>query len=189
MTTDKTTTKRSIREAWDALDAATTAAFAAAKAPSFTATMIAQAVNPARRALDAAIRADERGRFLDEIAALKTEANTAEKRAADAEHDRNAIRELLRLVSEDEWRRFDDDVRARVAAALNSGTQTAPCTVCGQSTEWACSDCRIDTGRSVHVCNSKICRDKHETTTCTAPRCTCGDNHNFHFDGCTKEPK
>jgi hypothetical protein len=37
-----------------------------------------------------------------------------------------------------------------------------PCVVCGTPTVWACSDCAIDVGGSVHVCNSASCRDAHE---------------------------
>lgn len=40
------------------------------------------------------------------------------------------------------------------------------CVVCGRYTEWACSDCAIDTGNTVHVCNKTKCRDIHEET-CT----------------------
>lgn len=39
----------------------------------------------------------------------------------------------------------------------------APCVICGEPTIWACSDCRIDTGRSVHVCEKTECKDRHET--------------------------
>ena len=41
-------------------------------------------------------------------------------------------------------------------------TYSAPCVVCGSFTEWACSDCKIDTGKSVHVCNTKECQLSHE---------------------------
>jgi hypothetical protein len=45
-----------------------------------------------------------------------------------------------------------------------------PCVSCGKDTEWACADCRIDTGATVNVCESSECRDKHEETgTCTRP--------------------
>jgi hypothetical protein len=36
------------------------------------------------------------------------------------------------------------------------------CHVCGQQTLYACSDCRIDFGVTVYVCNKKECRDAHE---------------------------
>jgi hypothetical protein len=45
-------------------------------------------------------------------------------------------------------------------------TNTGECVVCGDLTEWACSDCAIDTGSTVHVCNKTKCRDIHEET-CT----------------------
>jgi hypothetical protein len=35
------------------------------------------------------------------------------------------------------------------------------CSVCGKVTPYACSDCRIDTGKSVHVCGRAACREKH----------------------------
>ncbi len=45
-----------------------------------------------------------------------------------------------------------------------------PCSVCGVLTEWCCADCRIDTGKSVHVCSRPECRDKHEEMgNCTKP--------------------
>jgi hypothetical protein len=39
-----------------------------------------------------------------------------------------------------------------------------PCSVCGELTIMACSDCAIDSGgkKSVHVCQKSECRDKHE---------------------------
>lgn len=45
----------------------------------------------------------------------------------------------------------------------------APCAVCGTPTEWACSDCKMDTGKAVHVCgmNTK-CMDEHEATQCSS---------------------
>ena len=38
------------------------------------------------------------------------------------------------------------------------------CTVCGERTDWACSDCAIDSGgrKTVYVCNKTACRDAHE---------------------------
>lgn len=39
----------------------------------------------------------------------------------------------------------------------------APCVICGDLTILACSDCAIDTGKSVHVCNRTACRDEHES--------------------------
>ena len=36
------------------------------------------------------------------------------------------------------------------------------CIVCGELTVWACSDCAIDTGGTIHVCNKTKCRDEHE---------------------------
>ncbi len=43
------------------------------------------------------------------------------------------------------------------------------CVVCGELTDWACSDCRIDTQETVWVCNKSVCRDKHEEK-CTRAR-------------------
>jgi hypothetical protein len=41
----------------------------------------------------------------------------------------------------------------------------ATCTVCGVViTPFACSDCKIDTGVSVHVCSSSSCQRAHERT-------------------------
>jgi len=42
--------------------------------------------------------------------------------------------------------------------------QWSPCVICGDNTPLACSDCRIDTGKSVHVCSRSVCRRKHEET-------------------------
>jgi hypothetical protein len=36
------------------------------------------------------------------------------------------------------------------------------CSVCGKLTPYACADCKIDTGKSVHVCGRPECRRKHE---------------------------
>lgn len=38
----------------------------------------------------------------------------------------------------------------------------AACVVCGDQTIYACSDCQIDTGKSVHVCGKVDCQRKHE---------------------------
>lgn len=38
------------------------------------------------------------------------------------------------------------------------------CVSCGKETEWACSDCRIYLQKTVNVCESPDCRDKHEQT-------------------------
>ena len=37
-----------------------------------------------------------------------------------------------------------------------------PCSICGELTVWACSDCQINTGKTVNVCNKSACRDAHE---------------------------
>lgn len=39
----------------------------------------------------------------------------------------------------------------------------AACVVCGTPTIYACSDCRIDTSKSVHVCEKVECQRQHET--------------------------
>ncbi len=36
------------------------------------------------------------------------------------------------------------------------------CHVCGQATDLACSDCRIDFGVTIHVCSKPACRAYHE---------------------------
>lgn len=36
------------------------------------------------------------------------------------------------------------------------------CTICGSSTDMACSDCRIDLATKVFVCANSGCRDEHE---------------------------
>jgi hypothetical protein len=38
----------------------------------------------------------------------------------------------------------------------------APCVVCGNETVFACSDCAIEAGKSVHVCSRLECRYRHE---------------------------
>jgi hypothetical protein len=40
----------------------------------------------------------------------------------------------------------------------------APCSICGDLTVLACSDCAIESGgrETVHVCNKSECRDEHE---------------------------
>lgn len=42
---------------------------------------------------------------------------------------------------------------------------TSPCVICGDDTVMACSDCAIETGKSVHVCAKPKCRDQHEADT------------------------
>jgi hypothetical protein len=37
------------------------------------------------------------------------------------------------------------------------------CHVCGNTTQMACSDCRIDLGVTIYVCAKTACRDTHET--------------------------
>lgn len=37
------------------------------------------------------------------------------------------------------------------------------CHICGQQTLMACSDCRIDFGISIYVCNKPECQKKHES--------------------------
>jgi hypothetical protein len=39
---------------------------------------------------------------------------------------------------------------------------SSPCVVCGDATVMACSDCAIESGKSVHVCVKSTCRDQHE---------------------------
>lgn len=39
------------------------------------------------------------------------------------------------------------------------------CSVCGRLTNLACSDCRIDLQKTVHVCSADSCRDIHERDT------------------------
>ncbi len=36
------------------------------------------------------------------------------------------------------------------------------CHICGDMTEWACSDCTICFGTTVYVCTKTKCRDDHE---------------------------
>ena len=38
----------------------------------------------------------------------------------------------------------------------------APCSVCAEPTILACSDCAIETGKSVHVCKNVECRLAHD---------------------------
>jgi len=38
----------------------------------------------------------------------------------------------------------------------------APCEICGTPTIYACSDCKIDTGVSVHVCEKTFCQTQHD---------------------------
>ena len=39
-----------------------------------------------------------------------------------------------------------------------------PCSVCGDTTVWACSDCKLDTSVSVYVCDKGACQRAHERT-------------------------
>lgn len=38
----------------------------------------------------------------------------------------------------------------------------APCVICNADTIYACSDCQIDTGKSVHICEKVSCQREHE---------------------------
>jgi hypothetical protein len=41
-------------------------------------------------------------------------------------------------------------------------TKLEPCSICEELTLYACSDCRIDTQKTIPVCVQSACRDKHE---------------------------
>jgi hypothetical protein len=47
--------------------------------------------------------------------------------------------------------------------------QAHHCHVCEVATLWACSDCRINFGVSVYVCENSECCDKHEKFYCAGP--------------------
>lgn len=47
---------------------------------------------------------------------------------------------------------------------------SAPCVVCGDATIYACSDCQIDTAKSVHVCGKVNCQRAHEKLHPERPR-------------------
>lgn len=53
---------------------------------------------------------------------------------------------------------------------LRDAIDGMPRCACGQVTDLACSDCRIDLGRAVYVCERSECRDAHESEQCTQPR-------------------
>lgn len=79
------------------------------------------------------------------------------------------------------------DLACHVRSAAGREISTAdkpeairPCSVCGQPTEFACSDCAIDDGRERMVCLKASCRDTHEETHAAKPEAeavcgTCGD--------------
>jgi hypothetical protein len=45
---------------------------------------------------------------------------------------------------------------------------SGPCSVCGDITEYCCSDCKIDKGVDVYVCTKPACRDAHDKV-CSHP--------------------
>jgi hypothetical protein len=51
-----------------------------------------------------------------------------------------------------------------------------PCSVCGEPTILACSDCAIESGgtKTVHVCKRLECRDKHEKDNPQHPKMMAG---------------
>ncbi len=51
-----------------------------------------------------------------------------------------------------------------------------PCSVCGEPTVLACSDCAIETGgkNPVHVCYRVVCRDEHERRNPQHPKILAG---------------
>jgi hypothetical protein len=42
------------------------------------------------------------------------------------------------------------------------------CSICGQETSFACSDCKMDRHETIYVCESADCRDQHEAA-CSNP--------------------
>jgi len=45
---------------------------------------------------------------------------------------------------------------------IESISYAGACSVCGEVTDMACSDCRIDFQKTVYVCRKTACRDTHE---------------------------
>jgi|SRR5215831_1358719 len=51
---------------------------------------------------------------------------------------------------------------ATIAALRAELADARKCSVCGDATDLACSDCRIDFQTTIHVCKKPSCRDEHE---------------------------
>lgn len=56
-----------------------------------------------------------------------------------------------------------------VAEQPQPNVKGGPCSVCGETTEWACADCKIDKRFTVWLCHRRECREKHEASNCTKP--------------------
>lgn len=52
---------------------------------------------------------------------------------------------------------------------LADAIASMPRCACGRVTDLACSDCRIDLGRAVYVCERQECRDAHELAAACTP--------------------
>lgn len=69
----------------------------------------------------------------------------------------------LHCKIEEHNRRMGDPATQPTPQPSNVG----PCVTCGETTEWNCADCMIDTRMRVWLCPKRECREKHEATDCT----------------------
>jgi hypothetical protein len=59
---------------------------------------------------------------------------------------------------------FNPDLVIGEVSYTDGRVYYGPCSVCGDTTSWACSDCKIDTSVSVYVCGKGACQRAHERT-------------------------
>jgi hypothetical protein len=62
------------------------------------------------------------------------------------------------------WRNWGACKDLPIVSVPLSDLYYGPCSVCGDTTSWACSDCKIDTSVSVYVCDKGACQRAHERT-------------------------
>lgn len=63
-----------------------------------------------------------------------------------------------------------EDIITRLAMAEGWDPETyQKCSVCGNHTERACSDCAVDKKTTVYVCGNDACRDLHVRRACCEP--------------------
>jgi hypothetical protein len=62
------------------------------------------------------------------------------------------------------WRNWGACKDLPIVSVPLSDLYYGPCSVCGDTTCRACSDCKIDTSVSVYVCDKGACQRAHERT-------------------------
>jgi hypothetical protein len=75
---------------------------------------------------------------------------------------------------------------SKLGMFLQEALDSLPRCACGAVTDLACSDCRIERGRAVYVCERVECRNTHEAMACCSPdhviadKCQCNPRLSGH---------